>query len=281
MILFAPLCSGSSAYIGTKTEGILVDAGASAKSILTALGEVGVEPGAVKAILVTHDHSDHIKGLRVLTKRLRVPVCSTVETLEGIIDTGNLTPGTEVLELSSQMELAGMEVVPFDTPHDVAHSVGFRIQAGERAIGYATDLGEVTAEIWQGLSGADLVLIESNYEPRLLAISSYPYYLRQRIASDHGHLSNPDCADTVRRLAQTGTARFVLAHLSRENNTPELAAAHGVRQYAPAFGWDYLTEQLAGLDFQAGEVDGIPVDPGGGAGLEPPQGDTQPPQAVR
>ena len=227
MTIFAPLCSGSSGnctYIGTKTEGILVDAGATAKTILAALSEIGVEPGAVRAVLVTHDHNDHIKGLRVLTKRLRVPVCSTVETLEGIIDTGNLTPGAETLELSSRMELAGMEVVPFDTPHDVAHSVGFRIQAGERAIGYATDLGAVTPEIWQGLLGADLVLIESNYEPRLLAISSYPYYLRRRIASDHGHLSNPECADTVRRLAQTGTARFVLAHLSRENNTPDLAA---------------------------------------------------------
>ena len=130
--------------------------------------------------------------------------------------------------------------------------LGLLVTFGVAAIGYATDLGTVTPAIWQGLLGADLVLIESNYEPRLLAISSYPYYLRQRIASDHGHLSNPDCADTVRRLAQTGTARFVLAHLSRENNTPELAAAHGVRQYAPAFGWDYLTEQLAGLDFQAG-----------------------------
>ena len=104
------------------------------------------------------------------------------------------------------------------------HSVGFRIQAGERSIGYATDLGTVTAEIWQGLLGADLVLLESNYEPRLLDISSYPYYLRRRIASDHGHLSNPECADAVRRLAQEGTGRFVLAHLSRENNTPELAA---------------------------------------------------------
>ena len=246
MILFAPLCSGSSGnctYIGTKTQGILVDAGASAKSILAALGEVGVEPGAVKAILVTHDHNDHIRGLRVLTKRLRVPVCSTVETLEGIIDTGNLTPGAETLELSSRMELAGMEVVPFDTPHDVAHSVGFRIQAGERAIGYATDLGAVTPEIWQGLAGADLVLIESNYEPRMLEMSAYPYYLRRRIASDHGHLSNPDCADTVRRLAQTGTARFVLAHLSRENNTPDLAACAARGALAEAGmeeGRDYL-----------------------------------------
>ncbi|MCI8653910.1 MAG: MBL fold metallo-hydrolase [Angelakisella sp.] len=226
MTIFAPLCSGSSGnctYIGTRTEGILVDAGATAKSILTGLSQIGVEAGAVRAILVTHDHNDHIKGLRVLTKRLRVPVCSTVETLEGILDTKNLEPGAELLELSSQMELGGMEIRPFDTPHDTAHSVGFRIQAGERTIGYATDLGQVTPEIWQGLRGADLVLIESNYEPRLLDISPYPYYLRRRISSNHGHLGNPECSDTVRRLAQEGTGRFVLAHLSRENNTPELA----------------------------------------------------------
>ena len=108
MTIFAPLCSGSSGnctYIGTKTEGILVDAGATAKSILAALSEIGVEPGAVRAVLVTHDHSDHIKGLRVLVKRLRVPVCSTVETLEGILDTGNLEAGAELLELSSRMEI--------------------------------------------------------------------------------------------------------------------------------------------------------------------------------
>lgn len=227
MTVFAPLCSGSSGnctYLGTKTEGILIDAGASPKFIFAALDGIGIDgKAAIKAVLITHDHNDHIKGLRVLTKRLRVPVCSTVETLEGIIDTGNLSPGAETIELSSRMEIAGMEIAPFDTPHDVAHSVGFRVKAGERTIGYATDLGAVTAEIWQGLAGADLVLIESNYEPRLLEISSYPYYLRRRIASDHGHLSNPDCADTVRRLALSGTARFVLAHLSKENNTPELA----------------------------------------------------------
>ena len=228
MILFAPLFSGSSGnctYIGTRAQGILVDAGVSAKNILAALEGAGVEPGAVRGILVTHDHHDHIRGLRVLAKRLRVPVWATAETLEGILDTGNLEPGAAMEELSPRMEIAGMEVTPFDTPHDVAHSVGFRFQAGERAIGYATDLGTVTPEIWQGLAGADLVFLESNYEPRLLEISRYPYYLRRRIASDRGHLSNPECADTLRRLALSGTGRFVLGHLSRENNTPELAAA--------------------------------------------------------
>ena len=228
MILFAPLFSGSSGnctYIGTGDQGVLVDAGVSAKNICGALGQIGVDPGAVRGILVTHDHHDHIRGLRVLAKRLGVPVWATAETLEGILATGNLEPGAWMEELSSPVEIAGMEVAPFDTPHDVAHSVGFRIQAGERTIGYATDLGRVTPEIWQGLAGADLVFLESNYEPRLLEISSYPYYLRRRIASDRGHLGNPECADTVRRLALSGTARFVLGHLSRENNTPELALA--------------------------------------------------------
>lgn len=236
MIVFAPLCSGSSGnctYLGTRTQGILIDAGASAKAILAALAEIGIDGrSAVKAVLVTHNHNDHIKGLRVLTKRLRVPVYSTVETLEGILDTVGLSPGAEAVELSPRMEIAGMEVTSFDTPHDVAHSVGFRIRAGERTVGYATDLGEVTPEIRQGLSGADLVLIESNYEPRLLDISSYPYHLRRRIASDHGHLSNPDCADAVRRLALSGTGRFVLAHLSLENNTPELARSSALAALA-------------------------------------------------
>lgn len=254
MILFAPLRSGSSGnctYIGTRQAGLLVDAGVAAKNILDGLREIGVEPGAVRGILVTHDHNDHIRGLRVLAKKLRVPVYATVETLEGILDTGNLEAGSRMEELSSLLDIAGMAVEPFDTPHDTAHSVGFRIRAGERTIGYATDLGRVTPEIWQGLQGADLVLIESNYEPRMLEISTYPYYLRRRIASDHGHLSNPECADTVRRLAQSGTGRFVLAHLSQENNTPALAlsASRGaLGEAGMEEGRDYLLTVAARME---------------------------------
>ena len=149
---------------------------------------------------------------------------------------------TDLIELSSPCELAGMEVSPFDTPHDAAHSIGFRIDTGDRRIGYATDLGNVTQEVYQMLLGCHLVMLEANYEPSMLRVSSYPYYLKQRIASHSGHLSNPDSARCIADLARHGTARFVLGHLSQENNTPAVAA-QAVREALAAEG---MTE---GQDF--------------------------------
>ncbi|MEG2087284.1 MAG: MBL fold metallo-hydrolase [Angelakisella sp.] len=226
MLKVVPLCSGSSgnaAYIGTSTNGILIDAGRNCKTILNALEVVGIEPAAIKAILVTHDHSDHISGLRVLAKKLRVPVYASEETLCGIESAGCIDSTTQLFELSAPSDIAGLGVTPFDTPHDVAHSLGFRIEAGERTIGFATDLGRVTTDILAGLTGCDLVLLEANYDEQLLSLSSYPYYLKQRIRSDRGHLSNADSAACVRCLALSGTGRFILGHLSRENNTQLLA----------------------------------------------------------
>ena len=189
---------------------------------------MGVSPSAVKAILVTHDHNDHISALRVLCKKLRVPIYASCETLEGIAGICELPEHTELVEMSSPAEIAGMYITPFDTPHDVAHSIGFRLEAGERTVGYATDLGNVTADVWQGIVGSDPVVLESNFEDSMLAVSSYPYFLKQRIRSDRGHLSNADCASTLVRLAQSGSTRFILGHLSQENNSPSVAlqAAH-------------------------------------------------------
>lgn len=254
MLKVCPLCSGSSGnatYIGTTDCGILVDAGRSCKAIITALETVGVAPSAVKAILVTHDHNDHISGLRVLAKKLRIPVYASEETLSGIIAAGCVEPATELYEISSPSDIADMYITPFDTPHDVAHSLGFRIEAGERVVGYATDLGRVTDDIWQGLYGSDLVLLESNYDESLLAVSSYPYYLKERIRSDRGHLSNSDSADCIRRLALSGTGRFILGHLSRENNTPHLAlqrTALLLGQNGLVEGSDYILSAAARLE---------------------------------
>mgnify|MGYP000921569587 FL=1 len=227
MIQLIPLFSGSSgnaAYIGTPREGLLIDAGVSCRGILQGLEASGIPYSAVRGVLLTHDHSDHIKGLRVLCKRLGVPVYAACETLDLLAQWGAVEIGTDLIEICCPTQLAGMEVTPFDTPHDAAHSVGFHIDTGERKIGYATDLGTVTPGVWQMLVGCDLVMLEANYEPAMLRVSSYPYHLKQRIASCTGHLSNDMSARCIADLARAGTARFVLAHLSRENNTPEIAA---------------------------------------------------------
>ena len=227
MVQFCPLFSGSSgnaAYISAPGGALLIDAGCSVQSTLAALEALGAARERIAAILLTHDHNDHIKGLRVLQKRLGVPVYGSAETLEAAARAGCLEPGAQLRVLAGPMEVAGMEVTPFDTPHDVAHSLGFRISAGERTVGFATDLGEVTDAIWRGLLGCDLVMLEANYDDSLLAVSRYPYFLKQRIRSSRGHLSNADSARCITQLALRGTARFVVGHLSQENNMPAIAA---------------------------------------------------------
>ena len=132
-------------------------------------------------------------------------------------------PTTRLLPLEEIQEVAGMQVQPFATQHDASDSCGFRITAGSRTIGFVTDLGLVTPTVWEHLRGCHLAVLESNYEDSVLLNCSYPYYLKQRIRSEYGHLSNAEAARTVTELAKCGTSHFVLAHLSRESNTPALA----------------------------------------------------------
>lgn len=223
-----PICSsskGNSSYIGTRENGVAVDIGCSFKAFCEGISAVGASVEAVKAVLITHEHIDHVKGLLTLTKRTKIPVYATEPTLEYLIS-HQLVASTA--DLRSVEELGGIEfeanISCFPTPHDAASSVGYRFDFGDRKLGYCTDSGHVTEDIRKGLTGCRTVFIEANYQPeRLRSNPNYPPYLKQRIASDHGHLSNPDSAEFCGKLVKSGTLSLVLGHLSQENNTPELA----------------------------------------------------------
>ena len=228
MARFCPLYSSSSGnctYIGTSQGGILVDIGVSAKKTTEALAEIGVSPEDIKAIYITHEHTDHIRGLKVFAGRHQMDVYASNGTAQAMCDMGIITPkiNLHALDMDGQ-ETAGMFVKPFRTSHDSAESVGYIINTPDnKKISIATDLGIVTQSIGNAISGSDLVLLESNHDIDMLKRGPYPYYLKQRILSDKGHLSNETCADVASKLLKRGTVRFVLGHLSAHNNFPPLA----------------------------------------------------------
>ncbi|MCL2105901.1 MAG: MBL fold metallo-hydrolase [Oscillospiraceae bacterium] len=227
---FCPLFSSSSGnccYVGDASGGILIDAGASAKRIREALDAIGVDIGRVGAIFVTHEHSDHVSGLRVLAERARLPVFATGGTLRAL-ERMNLLTGKYPVSAIPQggVEVNGMLVRHFATSHDAEEPCGYRIEMpGGMKLAIATDTGCLTDATREALAGCDLVMLESNHEVTMLQNGPYPYYLKRRILSSIGHLSNAACAEFLIRLLERGTARFYLAHLSKENNTPDLALA--------------------------------------------------------
>lgn len=228
MARFCPLFSGSSGnctYAATGEGGILIDAGVSARRIERALREREIDPHSIRAVFVTHEHSDHISGLRVLCKRYGYPVYATAGTLAAMEEMGALEPDARCAVLPREgIAAAGMLVTAFSTPHDSRESCGYILQTGDgRRIAVATDIGRMTGEIMHELCRCDLVQIESNHDVRMLQCGPYPYALKQRILGERGHLSNEACGEALPALARGGVTQFVLAHLSRENNTPQLA----------------------------------------------------------
>ena len=221
--------SGNSTLISDGNSTVLIDAGKSARSLCSALTAVGSGIEKIDAIFITHEHCDHVSALETLAKKHRIPVHIT----EGSAKKFDRYPDSPLHSVFVRHDTCFCETVgnitvrSFRTPHDSNMRVGYRIELededGKHVLGVATDIGYVTEDIREGLMGCEAVVLESNHDIGMLDEGPYPYYLKQRIRSQKGHLSNKDSAIFAGELAANGTRGFILAHLSRENNHPQIA----------------------------------------------------------
>ncbi|MCQ2464099.1 MAG: MBL fold metallo-hydrolase [Oscillospiraceae bacterium] len=215
---------GNAIFVGNRERGILIDCGVSFKRLEAAMKLNGLSVSSVKAVFITHEHSDHIKGLPVLTRKHSLSVYAQQGTLRKLLRDNLIHENSQALEIDISAELFDMKVTAFDTPHDALQSCGYRIDfADGSSCAVCTDLGCVTDAVDSAVLGVGTVLLESNYDEEMMMFGSYPAYLRQRICSERGHLSNDASAEQAFKLVKSGTRNIILGHLSQENNTPELA----------------------------------------------------------
>ncbi|MGN1203093.1 MAG: MBL fold metallo-hydrolase [Eubacterium sp.] len=216
--------SGNSILISSKGHSILVDIGVSAKRCENALLDIGVQPESIDAVFITHEHGDHSSGVRVFASKNKIPVFAPAECLESMMSTGLLSEKNDAHTIDYHMELCGIEIMAFKQSHDSVDCVGYRFNLPDgRSVSVCTDTGYITDNAKEILPSTDLIFIESNHETSMVETGPYPYHLKQRILSANGHLSNFACSEYIKELAQCGTTRFVLSHLSRENNMPHIA----------------------------------------------------------
>ena len=216
--------SGNAIFIAGGETKILVDAGVSAKRLTEALAAIGEDAASLSAVFITHEHSDHIKGLRVFAAKYHLPVFADERVLDAMRQSGDINEKITAFSLEENMEVDGVEVLPFALSHDSSACYGYRFNLPQkRSIAVCTDTGYITDAAKATLAGSDLVFLESNHEITMLENGFYPYPLKQRILSSKGHLSNLACSEFATELVESGTTRLVLSHLSRENNHPDIA----------------------------------------------------------
>lgn len=228
MFKFCSLYSGSSGnslFVENDNAKILIDAGESAKKIVEALNSINVDIKDIDAILVTHEHKDHVKGLGTLSQKYNIPVYANNETWEAMPDQSTKINDSNKNQFIAYEDFAIKDLIisPFKIPHDAANPCGYNISFKNEKISIATDLGHISEDILCKLEKSSFVLLESNYEPKMLDVSSYPYVLKQRIKGPKGHLSNKVAGETISNLINSGLKTVMLGHLSKENNFPELA----------------------------------------------------------
>jgi len=219
--------SGNCICVGTDQTTLLVDAGISGKRIERGLHTIDMTTGDVNGILITHEHSDHIKGLGVLARKYQIPIYATKGTIEEILNCtslGKLPDGIfHMIEADSDFMIQDLQIAPFSIPHDAAEPVGYRIEHNNKAIGIATDLGTYNEYLVSKLRNLDAVLLEANHDVNMLQVGRYPYYLKRRILGDKGHLSNEAAGRLLCEVLHDQLKMIMLGHLSKENNYEELA----------------------------------------------------------
>lgn len=230
MMKMCSIASGSSGnciYIGTENVHLLVDAGVSAKRIEEGLRSIGVESDSLNGIFITHEHSDHIQGLPVFTKKHQIPIYATKDTLKGCISSGKLTETAagliQEVQYGQDISFDSIIVSPFEISHDAVKPVSYSFCCEGHKIGMVTDLGTYSETTVESLKDSEILYMEANHDVNMLMVGAYPYKLKQRILGERGHLSNDSASELIRKLLHPNLKHIVLGHLSKENNYPELA----------------------------------------------------------
>lgn len=247
MARFLSLSSGSNGncyYIGNGNAGILIDAGIGIRTLKQRLENAGLGLDAVRMLIVTHDHTDHIRGIGSIAKRLSVPIYTT-SVLHSAIARRNgigeeISGCRRVLRPGQEVTVGEYGITAFEVPHDATQTLGYRIRTAEMSIVFMTDLGRVPEYALEYCRKADYVVIESNYDMDMLIHGSYPPELKARVISERGHLSNDMCADAIRKFLHPRLKGVFLCHLSQDNNTPEIARREAEKVIARAGGSQFL-----------------------------------------
>lgn len=225
MIQYCALASGSNGncyYVGNKEEAVLIDAGISRRQVLKRMKEVGLNINKVKAVFISHEHSDHIRGLRVLCDMHGIDAFLTENTL-GKTRVHHRPAKVRVFESGQTIEIGNIKVHSFAKKHDAVDPCSFRVELGGKSIGVMTDIGVACDNLKGHLEQCHAAFLESNYDEQMLDAGPYPVYLKNRVKSDHGHLSNKQAVDLVDGLESSALKTILLSHISADNNRPELA----------------------------------------------------------
>jgi len=228
MVKFCSLYSGSSGnciFLGRGKTKILIDVGLSGKKIVEALASIDEKLSEISAILISHEHSDHIKGAGIVSRKFNIPIYANEKTWEAM---ENLIGPVDIknrmyFNTGEEFEIGEVGIKTFPIPHDACEPVGFNFFAGNKKLTIATDIGHINKELLCSFKMSDLLLLESNHDIEMLMVGRYPWHLKKRILGDRGHLSNEMAGKVAAYMAEKGTRNLLLGHLSKENNFPELA----------------------------------------------------------